>query len=296
MNIFGSVRYNSIGVHLKEQFGERIIKLSLDGGYTCPNRDGSKGIGGCSFCSQDGSGTFTGSIEEQIAIHSHKWPEGKYMAYFQNHTNTYEKPERLRAQWNEALSHEGVMGLAIATRPDCLPLEILELLDEFNKKTFLWVELGLQTSNEKTAEAFNRCYKNAEFEKAMADLKALGIKTVVHLILGLPGETKDDMLASAAYVGSFNPYGIKLHMLHIMKDTRLAESGFDGLLSMEEYVGIVCDILEKLPQDITIHRLTGDAPKETLLAPLWTSNKHAVLNAIQQELKARGSYQGSNVL
>ncbi|MCF0150271.1 MAG: TIGR01212 family radical SAM protein [Firmicutes bacterium] len=297
MNIFGSIRYHSIGTYLKEQFGKRVVKLSLDGGFTCPNRDGSKGTGGCIFCSAAGSGDFAGSVPDQIRLLSRKWPDAVYIAYFQNFTNTYAPVERLRALWEEALSYPGVIGLAIATRPDCLPAEVLELLEEFNRKTFLWVELGLQTSNEETGKLINRCCTNEDFEAAMAALHQRSIRTVVHLILGLPGETREDMLASARYTASHRPFGIKLHMLHVMKGTPIAALYPDRcpLLSMKEYISVICDILQLLPQQITIHRLTGDAPKELLIAPDWTRNKHAVLNGIQQELKRRGTYQGSDL-
>jgi uncharacterized protein len=293
-NTFGSVHFNTIGAHLKNEFGCRVIKLSLDGGFTCPNRDGSAGTGGCLFCSPDGSGTFAGTPESQIHLLGNKWPTGKYIAYFQNHTNTYAPAGRLRALWDDALARPGVIGLAVATRPDCLPEEVLELLAEYNRRTYLWVELGLQTSNEKTAAAMNRCYKNAVFENAMAQLTRRGIKVVVHLILGLPGESRQDMLTSADYAASFHPFGLKLHMLHVLKNTGLAKMypGEFRTFEKEEYIRLVVDILERLPGDITIHRLTGDAPREELISPLWSRNKQSVLNGIQQEFKARGSYQG----
>ena len=307
--MFDGLHYNSISAYLKQRFGCKVVKLSLDAGLTCPNRDGSKGFGGCTFCSDSGSGDFAGSIEQQLASLSPKWlnarpdassdpsgsPELKYIAYFQNHTNTYAPVGILRALWDEALAHEGVVGLAVATRPDCLGPDVLELLSEYNKKTFLWVELGLQTANEQTAENFNRCWKNADLEAAMHNLSTRGIKCVIHLILGLPGEDKRQYLSSAEYAASFRPFGIKIHMLHLMEGTAMGEEYMRGpfpLPTMEEYVSCVCDILEMLPQDVTIHRLTGDAPQDRLIAPDWTRNKHTVLNAIQQEFKRRGTYQG----
>ena len=296
---FNGLHYNSIASRLKEEFGCRVVKLSLDGGFTCPNRDGRCGYGGCSFCSEDGSGSFAGTIDEQIAKLSPKWTNDggnpKYIAYFQNHTNTYAPVEYLRKIWTEALDHVGVVGIAVATRPDCLGEDILDLLEEFNKKTYLWVELGLQTANEKTAAAFNRGYENDVFERAMMNLSKRSIKTVIHLILGLPGEDKAQMLASAVYAAGFNPFGIKIHMLHLLKSTKMGRE-FElnpwPLLSCDEYIGIVCDILERIPGNITIHRLTGDAPGEELIAPEWTRNKHYVLNGIQQEFSRRGSLQG----
>ena len=295
-NIFGSVHYNAIGPYLKKRFGCRVAKLSLDGGFTCPNRDGSKGSGGCTFCGGDGSGRFTGPLAQQKEQLASKWPEDtKYIAYFQNFTGTYAPAERLRRLWEEALALPGCAGLAVATRPDCLPDDVLDLLEEFDQKTFLWVELGLQTACEETAAAFNRCYENADFEDAMGKLSIRGIKAVIHLILGLPGEDRTQVLSSAEYVSSFRPFGIKLHMLHLMEGTVMGEQYKNApfhLLTREEYVGLVCDILERMPQDVTVHRITGDAPREDLIAPLWTGHKKAVLRAVQQEFKRRGTWQG----
>ena len=294
-NIFGSVHYNSIAVHLQKEFGCRVVKLAIDGGFTCPNRDGTKGTGGCIYCSESGSGDFASDIPSQIKLISRKWPEAKYLAYFQNHTNTYAGPERLRRLWDDALSYPGVVGLAVATRPDCLPADVLDLLSEFSEKTFLWVELGLQTMRDDTADFVNRCYKTSEFEEAIKTLIKRGIRVVVHEILGLPGENASDALKTALYAASFEPFGIKLHMLHVMEGTKLGEM-YKGspfpLMSRDEYVQAVVDILERLPQDITVHRLTGDAPHSALIAPDWTSNKHTVLGAIQHEFSVRGSFQG----
>jgi radical SAM superfamily enzyme len=354
MNEFGSVHYNAIGPWFKKRFGQRVIKLSLDGGFTCPNRDGKLGFGGCSFCSESGSGDFAGAtagseayrgsaygadpqpdaacsaaaqrswepvrsqMEAQIGLLSRKWPEASYIAYFQNYTGTYGPAEKLRSLWEEAISFHSVKGLAIATRPDCLGPEVLKLLDEFNKRTFLWVELGLQTSKAETAKAFNRGYENAVYEEAVRHLGLLGIRYVTHLIIGLPGESREDMLGSFRYVvsgaasemsmtassspcpdsGTALPFGIKLHMLHLMEGTRMGEeykSAPWALPSMEEYAALIADMLEFCPQEITIHRLTGDAPRSLLIAPDWTRNKHAVLNLLQSEFKRRGSFQGSRL-
>ena len=295
-NTFGSLHYNAIGPYLKRHFGCRVAKLSLDGGFTCPNRDGTKGTGGCTFCSEDGSGRFTGPVADQIRQLASKWPEDtKYIAYFQNFTGTYAPVERLRDLWEDALSRPGCVGLAVATRPDCLPEDVLDLLEEFNGRTFLWVELGLQTANEETADRFNRCWKNADFEDAMSNLSTRGIKTVIHLILGLPGETREQVLSSADYAARFHPFGIKLHMLHLMEGTVMGEEYKKApfpVLSRDEYVSLVCDVLQRIPEDITVHRVTGDAPRADLIAPLWTGDKRAVLRAIQQEFKRRGAWQG----
>ncbi len=294
-NSFQSLHYNAIGPWLKKRFGCRVAKLALDGGFTCPNRDGSRGTGGCSFC-LGGSGSFAGDPISAQALLAPKWPDAKYIAYFQSFSGTYAPVEKLRALWDEALALPSVSGLAIATRPDCLPGDVLDLLSEYNEKTFLWVELGLQTACEETADAFGRGYKNAEFEDAMINLSTRGIKTVVHLILGLPGENEEQVHATANYVAGFKPFGIKLHMLHLMEGTVMGgqykEAPFP-LLEKDAYVSLVCDVIERMPQDVTIHRITGDAPRDKLIAPLWTGDKRAVLRAVQQEFRRRGTCQGA---
>lgn len=303
-NRFGSIRYNSIGSWLRKEFGGQVSKLSLSAGFTCPNRDGSLGTGGCIFCSEDGSGAFAGDIQQQIVLLSKKWPLSKHIAYFQSYTNTYASAEILRQKYEQALAHDHVVGLAIATRPDCLPDEVLDLLSELNNRTFLWVELGLQSMHEKTGNFINRCYPTRVFDEAMDRLHARGIRTVVHLIFGLPGENREDMLETVNYVGEKKPFGIKIHQLFITKDSPISRMDFSlripgchdvskGIMEKEEYIGIVVDALERLPQSITIHRLTGDPPKDTLIAPLWCRDKKSVLNGIQMELKRRGSFQGS---
>ena len=292
--IFGDQFYNSIGSYLKNRFHCKIMKLSLDAGFTCPNRDGTKGVGGCIFCSADGSGDFASDIPGQIQLLSKKWPSGKYIAYFQSHTNTYAPVEVLREKYYEALEYPDMVGLAIATRPDCLSPEVLELLSELNKKTFLWVELGLQTMHESTAEQINRCYPLSVFDQAMEDLSRLDIKTVVHLILGLPGESREEMLESLNYVCCKNVFGIKLHLMNVLKDTKLAEFYPDQIHipKKEEYINLVVDALEMVPQNITIHRVTADAPRHLLIAPEWGYEKRSVLNGINKEFRRRQSYQG----
>ena len=200
--LFGDKRYHSISTWLKRTFGEKTIKLAIDGGFTCPNRDGSKGVGGCIFCSDSGSGEFASDIDDQIRLLSDKWPHARYLGYFQNHTNTYAPVSELAAKYNEVLKNPKIEGLVIGTRPDCLSEEVLDLLSEINKTYFLWVELGLQTIHEGSANLINRCYDLSVFDQAMVQLSARGIKTVVHLILGLPGESHDDMLDSVRYVSS----------------------------------------------------------------------------------------------
>jgi len=286
--------YNSIGGYLKERFGCKVIKLSLDAGFTCPNRDGTKGTGGCIFCSADGSGDFASDIPGQIRLLSRKWPSGKYIAYFQSHTNTYAPVDLLRKKYYDALEYPDVIGIAIATRPDCLPPEVLELLSELNRKTFLWVELGLQTIHEDTARLINRCYPLEVFDRAVDELSGLGIKTVVHLIFGLPGESRQDMITSVRYVCSKDIFGVKLHLLNVLKDTKLVEYYPNRLHipTKEEYINLVVDALEIIPKHITIHRVTADAPRHLLIAPEWSYEKRTILNGIRKEFKNRGSFQG----
>ena len=296
-SIFGDQYYNTIGNYMKTRFGCKVIKLSLDAGFTCPNRDGTKGTGGCIFCSAEGSGDFASDIPGQIRLLSKKWPSGKYIAYFQSHTNTYAPIEVLREKYEQALAYPDVIGIAIATRPDCLSPEILALLSELNQKTFLWVELGLQTIHEDTAQLINRCYPLSVFEQSLDELSALGIKMVVHLILGLPGEDREDMLESIRYLCGKNIFGIKLHLMNVLKGTRLMEFYPDRIHipKKEEYINLVVDALEIIPQHITIHRVTADAPRHLLIAPEWSYEKRTILNGISKEFRRRGSYQGIRI-
>ena len=299
-------RYHTLDYEMKKNFKEKTIKLSIDGNFTCPNRDGTIGSKGCIFCSERGSGDFnsdknisiTEQIKEQTQIMSKKWKSSTYIAYFQNYTNTYDTVENLRKKFYEALSCENIKGLAIATRPDCINSEVLELLEELNSKTFLWVELGLQTINDKTSNFLRRGYKTELFDKTYDKLKNKNIKTVVHLIFGIPGETKLDMIDSVKYISSKNVWGVKLHMLYVVKNTDLAEYYNKApfkILSSEEYIDIVCDALELLNPETVIHRLTGDGKKSDLIEPMWTLHKLKVLSDIDKELKNRESYQGKNL-
>lgn len=287
-------RYYSINEYLKKEFGIKTIKLALDGGFTCPNRDGTKGYGGCAFCSAKGSGEFASTIDKQIELLSVKWPKAKYLAYFQNHSNTYAPVEELREKYYEALNSPLIEGIVIGTRPDCIDGEVLDLLSEINKNYFLWVELGLQTSNEKTSEFLNLKYTLSDFESSIEMLKSKDIKTVVHLILGLPGESEEDMFNSVKYVCEKQVFGIKLHMLNLVKESSLASlmPGYTSFDSIDEYVDLVIRILEIIPDDITIHRLTADAPRSILLTPEWSYKKLTILNSINNELVKRGTYQG----
>jgi len=296
-------RYHSIDYFLKEKFNEKIFKIPLDAGFTCPNRDGTVAFGGCIFCSKKGSGDFT--VDSKKSIHDQftdmkkvmekKWKCKKYIAYFQAFTNTYGPIERLKEVYFEALKEDGTIGIAIATRPDCLNEEVLDLLSIINEKTYLWVELGLQTANEDVAAYINRGYKLNIFDEAMKNLKKRCIDVVVHIIFGLPGETKESMMDSVKYVSLKNIDGIKFHLLHLVKDSPLYEmSCKDGIkfLSKEEYIDLICKSISILNENIVIHRLTGDGPRDTLVGPLWSLKKWEILNEIDNELKIRNIYQG----
>ncbi len=292
---FKGQRYNSISNYLKDHFGSKTIKLSIDGGFTCPNRDGSKGFGGCGFCSDSGSGEFSSDIDDQIALYSGKWPEAKYIAYFQNHTNTYAPVEVLRRKYFAVLKDPRISGIAIGTRPDCLPDDVLDLLEEISRDHFLWVELGLQTIHEDTAKLINRCYGLEEFQRAVSELGRRKIRTVVHLILGLPGESRDMMLESVKYVsGVPGLFGIKLHLMNLVKGSALAETmpGYVSFPDMDSYVELVTDCLEIIPPEVTVHRLTGDARRDILISPVWSFNKRTILNRINDRLNLLDSWQG----
>lgn len=286
-------RINMIGKWLKEYFGTKTVKLSIDGGFTCPNIDGTAGYGGCIFCSPEGSGELAGTIENQVKLLSDKWPNiHSYIAYFQSHTNTYGDIDDMRKKFYDALDNPGIVGIAIATRPDCLPPEVLDLLSELNEKTFMWIELGLQTIH---GDKINRGYPPEIYDESIKELKKRGIRFVTHLILGLPGETKDDMMESVKHVYRGNPFGIKLHLMNVVKGSAMENlyPGYVPFESLEEYINLVCDILEITPPEITIHRLTGDVPRKILISPWWSYKKRTILNGINMELQKRGTYQGS---
>lgn len=296
-------RFRSLNDALRERFGEKLYKLTLNGGCTCPNRDGTLGTRGCIFCSEGGSGEFASSpqlsVSEQIADGKRrlagKRPVQKYIAYFQAYTNTYAPPERLRSMFMEAVSCPEIAVLSIATRPDCLGKDILSLLEELNQIKPVWIELGLQTIHEQTAAFIRRGYPLPVFDEAMDALAERNIETIVHTILGLPGETPDMMLKTIEYVNRTPAAGIKLQLLHILKNTDLAEfyaqTDFH-ILTLDEYVDLVIQCLEICRPDLVIHRLTGDGPKDLLIAPLWSQAKRQVLNTIHREMKLRNTWQG----
>jgi len=302
MKIWNDKRYYSLDYYLKQTYGEKVYKVSLNGGMTCPNRDGKIGIGGCIFCSSGGSGDFaapkTSSVTSQIdnaiaGISRSKSVGSKFIAYFQAFTNTYASVEYLERLFTEALSHPNIVGLSIATRPDCLPDDVLALLSDLNKRKPIWVELGLQTTNEESAKFIRRGYPLSVFDNAVYKLNDLGIATIVHIIIGLPQETVDDTLNSIRHISKMPIQGIKLQLLHVLKGTDLEQYlGDFHILTMEEYVDLVISCLEILPEHIVVHRITGDGPKDLLLAPLWSTRKREVMNHINQELARRNTWQG----
>ena len=297
-------RYYPLNEALQSHFGHKVQKLSLDGNFTCPNRDGKIGVQGCLFCSEKGSGEFAGdamlSLHAQIAqqkqLLAKKWPAGKYIAYFQNFTNTYASCDVLYQKYSEVLEDRDIVGLAIATRPDCLENDVLEVLDYFNQKTYLWVELGLQTIHANTAKLIRRGYPLATYEKAVQNLRKRNINVITHLIVGLPRETQAQMLDSVRYIAHTDTQGIKLHLLHILKNTDLyrfyTEHPF-ALLTQDQYIAYIVDAITLLPPDMVIHRLTGDGARDLLVAPRWSLNKRAVLNGIDKELQKRDVFQGN---
>lgn len=295
--------YHSFDYMLKERFGEKIYKVALNAGMTCPNRDGTLGSRGCIFCSAGGSGDFAGSrqdsitqqIEKQAASIRQKRGVAKFIAYFQAYTNTYAPVDYLRKIYTEAISHPDIVAISIGTRPDCLGEDILQLLDELNQKKPVWVELGLQTIHETTARYIRRGYPLSCFEQAVSELRKRNLDVIVHTILGLPGESKNDILSTIEYLNHGDIQGIKLQLLHVLKGTDLAEDYLAGkfqVYSMEEYLELVIDCLEHLNPEIVIHRLTGDGPKDLLIAPLWSSAKRTVLNTLHRECKLRHAFQG----
>lgn len=300
---WGDKRYYSLNYFLREKFGEKVFKISLDAGFSCPNRDGTISSGGCIFCSERGSGDFAGSRNFSITKQFHdikevmnkKWKNGKYIAYFQAYSNTYGDIDTLTEKYEEAIAQENVIGLAIATRPDCLSDEVIQLLKALNEKVYTWIELGLQTTNEKTAKLINRGYDLSVFEKAVQKLNNADIDVVVHTIFGLPGETEEDMLKTVKFVGEKNIKGIKFHLLHLMKGTplvKLYESNQLTFMEEEDYINIICKAITMLPQNVVIHRLTGDSPRKLLIGPLWSLKKWEILNAIDRKLIENSLYQG----
>ena len=302
--------YYSVNEYLKQTFGEKVYKISLDGGMTyggmtCPNRDGTLGTRGCIFCSEGGSGEFSAdrmlSVTEQIAEAKERIEAKsdcrKFIAYFQPFTNTYAPVERLRRLFEEAIAPEEIVAISIATRPDCLPAEVISLLAELNQIKPVWLELGLQTIHPSTAAYIRRGYPLSDYDRAVSVLRENGINVITHVILGLPGETREMMLESVRYAGERSD-GVKLQLLHVLQNTDLQldyEAGSFRTLTLDEYVDILCEAVELLPKDTVIHRLTGDGDKKLLIAPLWSADKKRVLNTINRAFRQRDIVQGKNL-
>ena len=300
-------RYHTWNYYLRNTFGEKIFKVSINAGFTCPNIDGKVAYGGCTYCSKEGSGDFAGNPKDDLIkqfndikeMMLRKWPNAKYIGYFQAYTNTYAPLEVLKEKYETILAQDDVVGLSISTRPDCLEDDVLEYLAELNYRTNLWVELGLQTIHDSTSKIINRGHDYKTFLEGVEKLKSKNIKTVVHIINGLPGEDYNMMMETAKAVADLNVHGIKIHLLHVIKNTpmaRMLEKNMMSLMTQDDYVNLVCDQLEILPPEMVIHRLTGDGKKEDLVGPLWSLKKWEVLNAIDDTMKARDSYQGIKYL
>ena len=300
-------RYHTWNYYLRNTFGEKIFKVSINAGFTCPNIDGKVAYGGCTYCSKEGSGDFAGNPKDDLIkqfndikeMMLRKWPNAKYIGYFQAYTNTYAPLEVLKEKYETILAQDDVVGLSISTRPDCLEDDVLEYLAELNERTNLWVELGLQTIHDSTSKIINRGHDYKTFLEGVEKLKSKNIKTVVHIINGLPGEDYNMMMETAKAVADLNVHGIKIHLLHVIKNTpmaRMLEKNMMSLMTQDDYVNLVCDQLEILPPEMVIHRLTGDGKKEDLVGPLWSLKKWEVLNAIDDTMKVRDSYQGIKYL
>lgn len=310
MNLFPysntNKRYHTLDYHYKQKYHSKVFKVSLNAGFSCPNIDGTVGFGGCIYCSKSGSGEFAGNKEEDLKQQFievkekmlHKWPHAKYIGYFQARTNTYGPVETLKQLYEQVLTFDNVIGLNIATRPDAISEECLAYLEELNKKTNLTIELGLQTSNETTAKLINRCHSLTCFESMVDKLRKRNIDVVVHIINGLPYESKEDMINTIKYINQLDIQGIKIHMLSILKDTPLEtlyKKEKFNILSKEQYIDIVISQLERLRPEIVIHRITGDPKVEDLVEPNWLIKKFCVLNDIDKEMVKRNTYQGKKL-
>ena len=294
-------RYKHLNKYLKEKFGERTLKICIDGNFTCPNRDGSKGFGGCIFCSEKGSGEHiktTNNITNQVQNYFKSYKAkraNKFIAYFQNFTNTYDTLENLKEKYDSALIDNRIIGLEIATRPDCINEDIAKLLKNYTNKYYVCVELGLQTANEKTGDLINRCYSNSDFTQAVNILNKYNIDVVVHIMVGLPNETIEDIKNTIQFINFHNVKGIKIHSCYVIKNTKLEQLYLTGKyvpLTLENYISNCAYILTHLNPNIVIHRVSGDAPKDLLVAPDWNSHKKWIINGLDKFLKENNLYQG----
>ncbi|MCR8843906.1 TIGR01212 family radical SAM protein [Paenibacillus sp. SC116] len=301
--LWADKRFHTWNYEMREQFGEKVFKVMLDAGFTCPNRDGNIAIGGCTFCSARGSGDFAGRRRDDLVSQFNtirdrqhtKWPNAKYIGYFQAYTNTYAPVETLRDYFEVILEQPGVVGLSIATRPDCLPDDVIEYLAELNQRTYLWIEMGLQTVHESTSNLINRAHDTACYIEAVEKLRKHGIRVCTHIIYGLPQETHEMMMETLRQVSHMDVQGIKLHLLHLMRKTPMVkqyEAGLLRFLEQDEYIKLIVDSLEQLPPDMIVHRVTGDAPRDLLIGPMWSQKKWEVLNGIDKELRLRNTWQG----
>ncbi len=300
------MRYNSLNNYLRNKFGKKVYKISIDGGFTCPNRDGKISTGGCIFCSAKGSGDFatskslsiTQQIEQGKERVRSKTKDNSFIAYFQAFTNTYAPIDVLESKFTEAINHKDIVALSVATRPDCVDDNVLKLLEKLNKIKPVWVELGLQTIKESSVDYIRRGYENSVYVDTATKLRNIGIEVITHIILGLPNENKLDMLRSVDFACKYSN-GIKLQLLHILKGTDLLKDYEDSkfnALTMEQYIDILCDAVSIIPKNVIIHRLTGDGDKKILVAPLWSGNKKVVLNTISKTFEERNIIQGSKTL
>lgn len=302
---FDNKRYHTWNYYLRSNFGEKVFKVSINAGFSCPNIDGTVAYGGCTYCSKQGSGDFAGNPNDNLIMQFEnikqmmhkKWSNAKYIGYFQAFTNTHAPVNVLKEKYETILNLNDVIGLSISTRPDCLPDDVLEYLSELNKKTNLWVELGLQTIHDKTSKIINRGHDYKTFLEGVKKLKKHNIKTVVHIINGLPGEDYNMMMETAKAVADLEVDGIKIHLLHVLKQTpmeNMLQNGMFELMKKNDYINLVCDQLEILPPEMVVHRLTGDGKRDEMVGPMWSLKKWEVLNAIDDTMKERNSYQGIN--
>lgn len=300
---FDNKRYHTWNYYLRSNFGEKVFKVSINAGFSCPNIDGTVAYGGCTYCSKQGSGDFAGNPNDNLIkqfedikemMHK-KWHNAKYIGYFQAFTNTHAPVSVLKEKYETILNLDDVIGLSISTRPDCLPDDVLEYLSELNKKTNLWVELGLQTIHDETSKIINRGHDYNTFLEGVEKLKKHNIKTVVHIINGLPGEDYNMMMETAKSVADLGVHGIKIHLLHVLKETpmeNMLKKGMFNLMEKDDYINLVCDQLEIIPPEMVVHRLTGDGKRDEIVGPMWSLKKWEVLNAIDDTMRERDSYQG----
>ena len=293
-------RYNHLNTYLKEKFGERTLKICIDAGFTCPNRDGTKGTSGCIFCGERGSGEHLKNIDiaDQVKKHLESYRgerANKFIVYFQNFTNTYDTIENLKKKYDSALVDDRIVGIQIATRPDCVNEDVAKLLSSYSNKYYVCVELGLQTVNETTGKLINRCYTNEDFVKAVDVLRKYNIDIVTHIMVGLPGESHEDIVLDVNFINKLDIQGLKIHSTYVTNDTKLNKMYEDGIyspISLEYYLDELCYIITHIRKDIILHRISGDAPKDMLVAPSWNSHKKLVLNGIDKILRERDLYQG----